>query len=86
MTMYEQIREVKNAAELPVFTEPPTHYNLYVHTEPEKYTAIHIILAEGATLDAVSGCGSGYYIQLTATPEQAAGINKKLQEVDKCHY
>ena len=83
MTLFQQIREIKNGNGAPVFTEPATNYNLYAPTEPGKYTAIHIILAEGATLDAVSGCGSGYYIQLTATPEQAAAINEKLQEVTK---
>lgn len=83
MTLFQQIREVKNETGAPVFTEPPKNYNLYAATEPGKYTAIHIILAEGATLDAVSGCGSGYYIQITATPAQAAAINQKLQEVTK---
>lgn len=83
MTLFKQLHEIKNESGAPVFTEPPKSYNIYAPTEPGKYTAIHIILAEGATLDAVSGCGSGYYIQLTATPEQAAAINKKLQEVAK---
>lgn len=83
MTLFVQINQTKNENGAPVFTEPATNYNLYVSTEPEKYTAIHIILTEGATLDAVSGCGPGYYIQITATPEQAAEINKKLQEVGK---
>lgn len=83
MTLYQQIREIKNGDGVPVFTEPATNYNLYAHTETDKYTALHIILTAGATLDAVSGCGSGYYIQITATPAQAAEINKKLQEVTK---
>lgn len=83
MTLFVQINQNKNENGAPVFTETPTSYNLYVSTEPEKYTAIHIILNEGATLDAVSGCEAGYYIQITATATQAAEINKKLQEVGK---
>lgn len=80
MTLYAEIREVKNENGKPVFTDPPTNYNLYAATEPEKYTAIHAILNAGATLDAVSGCGSGYYIQIKATPEQADRINKAMSE------
>lgn len=83
MTLFKQLHEIKNENGVPVFTEPATDYNLYAHTEPDKYTALHIILNEGATLDAVSDCGSGYYIQITATATQAAEINKKLQEVGK---
>lgn len=83
MTLFKQLHEVKNENGAPVFTEPTTNYNLYASTEPDKYTALHIILNEGATLDAVSDCGSGYYIQITATGTQAAEINKKLQEVSK---
>lgn len=80
MTLYAEIREVKNETGQPVFTEPAENYNLYVTTEAEKHTALHTILSEGATLQAVSGCGSGYYIQLKATPAQAQNINNKLSE------
>lgn len=53
-------------------------YNIYVNTETEKYDVINDIRAVGAKLTGVSGCGSGYYIQLDATPEQVFLLNKKL--------
>lgn len=53
-------------------------YNIYVNTENEKYDVIHDIRAVGAILTGVSGCGTGYYIQLDATPEQVFLLNKKL--------
>lgn len=83
MTLFVQINETRNENGAPVFTEPKNDYNLYASTETAKYTALHIILAAGATLDAVSDCGGGYYIQITANATQAAEINKKLQEVSK---
>jgi hypothetical protein len=83
MTLFVQINQTNDTTGKPVFEETPKNYNLYASTETAKYTALHIILAAGATLDAVSGCGSGYYIQITATESQAAEINKKLQEVTK---
>ena len=53
-------------------------YNIYVQTEKEKYEVIRDIREAGAVLTAVSGCGTGYYIQLDATPDQVFILNKKL--------
>lgn len=55
------------------------NYNIVCGTEAAKYTIIAIIRAAGATLTGVSGYGSGYYIQLDATPDQAARINKEME-------
>lgn len=83
MTMYQQINATtKNG--VPVFTEPPRAFNLYTGTESEKYNAIRIIRAAGATVAAVSGCGTGYYIQITATATQANSINDALREAIPC--
>ena len=54
------------------------NYNITAETETQKYNIINIIRKAGATLTAVSGCGSGYYIQLDATPQQADNINLML--------
>lgn len=54
------------------------NYNIYLATEPEKYNVIEIARAAGAKITGVSGCGSGYYIQLNATPEQVYTINAAL--------
>lgn len=54
------------------------NYNIYVQTEQEKCKIIDDIRDAGAVLTAVSGCGTGYYIQLNATPEQVYIINKKI--------
>jgi hypothetical protein len=54
------------------------NYNITASTETQKYNIINIIRAAGAVLTGVSGCGSGYYIQLDATPEQAENINNML--------
>lgn len=54
------------------------NYNLYRNTEKEKHAALNMIRRAGAILTGVSGCGSGYYIQIAATPEQAAKINKMI--------
>ena len=48
------------------------NYNITAATETEKYNIIDLIRAVGATLTGVSGYGSGYYIQLNATPLQAS--------------
>lgn len=53
-------------------------YNLYRETAAEKYEAMRIIRAAGATVTGVSGCGTGYYIQIAATSEQAAEINDMI--------
>ena len=55
------------------------NYNITASTETQKYNIINIIRGAGATVTGVSGYGSGYYIQLDATPEQAAKINKCLE-------
>jgi len=57
-------------------------YNLYRETETEKYHVMKMIRAAGARVTNVSGCGSGYYIQLEATPEQAENINKMIDELE----
>lgn len=54
------------------------NYNIIAATESEKYNIINITRAAGAQLTAVSGYGSGYYIQIDATPEQAENINSML--------
>ena len=54
------------------------NYNITAATENEKYTIIELIRTAGAILTGVSGYGSGYYIQLNATPEQVHAINSKL--------
>ena len=53
-------------------------YSLYRETEREKYRMLEIIRKAGATLTGVSACGSGYYIQIDATPEQADAINNMI--------
>ena len=57
-------------------------YNLYRETEAEKYQAMNMIRKAGARVTNVSGCGSGYYIQLEATPEQAENINRMIDEME----
>ena len=54
------------------------NYNIYRETENEKYRMINMIRKAGATLTGVSTCGDGYYIQIDATPEQAAAINNMI--------
>lgn len=54
------------------------NYNIIAGTETQKYNIINIIREAGAVLTGVSGCGSGYYIQIDATPEQAQNINLML--------
>lgn len=54
------------------------NYNIIAGTEQQKYNIINIIRKAGAKLTGVSGCGSGYYIQIDATPEQADNINLML--------
>jgi hypothetical protein len=54
------------------------NYNIMAHTEKQKYNIINIIREAGAILTGVSGCGTGYYIQIDATPEQADNINLML--------
>ena len=54
------------------------NYNIIAGTETQKYNIINIVRMAGAVLTGVSGCGSGYYIQIDATPEQAENINLML--------
>lgn len=54
------------------------NYNLYRNTETEKRAALEMIKKAGAILTGVSGCGSGYYIQIAATPEQANEIDRMI--------
>lgn len=56
------------------------NYNITADTETEKYNIIDLIRSVGATLTGVSGYGSGYYIQLNATPLQASEINMELSK------
>ena len=54
------------------------NYNIYVNTENEKYNVLDLTRTAGAKITGVSGCGSGYYIQIQATPAQAHTINLRL--------
>lgn len=54
------------------------NYNITAKTETEKYNLIELIRSAGATVTGVSGYGTGYYIQLNATPLQASAINLEL--------
>ena len=54
------------------------NYNITAKTENEKYNIIDLIRSTGATVTGVSGYGTGYYIQLNATPLQASAINLEL--------
>lgn len=54
------------------------NYNIYLATESEKYDFISLARAAGAVITGVSGCGSGYYIQLQATPETVYIINSRM--------
>lgn len=58
-------------------------YNLYRATAAEKYEAMRMICAAGATVTGVSGCGTGYYIQLNATAEQASEIDRMILKARK---
>jgi hypothetical protein len=54
------------------------NYNIYLSTEKEKYSFLNLARQAGATVSGVSGCGSGYYIQIEATPAQVEYINKNI--------
>ena len=58
-----------------------TNYHIVADNELKKLIVIDIIRAAGAELTGVSGYGSGCYIQIDATPEQAANINKRLEAI-----
>ncbi len=55
------------------------NYNIVASTEKEKYRIVDVIRAAGAIVSGVSGYGSGYYIQLDATPDQVERINNALE-------
>lgn len=57
------------------------NYNIYLATENEKYDFMKLARAAGAKISGVSGCGTGYYIQLDATPDQVHTINAQLKGV-----
>lgn len=84
MTIYQQINETKNASGLPVFTAPES-FSIYLETETEKYDFIRATREAGATVTGVSGCGTGYYIQISATQAQADYINRTAYtaEIDR---
>lgn len=58
------------------------NYHIVASTERDKYHIIETIRAAGAVLTGVSGYGSGYYIQIDATPAQADYINRMLYTDD----
>lgn len=55
------------------------NYNIYLATEAEKYRVMDMIRAAGAKITGVSGCGTGYHIQLEATPAQVFDLNSRLE-------
>lgn len=59
-----------------------TAYNIYLATETEKYNFMDIVKKAGAVVQAVSGCGTGYYIQIAATEKQAEKINNELKQIN----
>lgn len=85
MTMYQQINATQDAAGRPVFTETAT-YSVYLETETEKYYFLHAARQAGATVAGVSGCGTGYYIQIDATPDQAETINRTAYTAEMDRY
>lgn len=55
------------------------NYNIYLATETEKYNLLAMARETGAKITGVSGCGTGYYIQIQATPAQVHTINQRLE-------
>ena len=55
------------------------NYSIYLATETAKNNFKKVAHECGATITAVSGCGTGYYIQLNATETQAQQINNTLE-------
>lgn len=60
------------------------NYNIVASTENDKYSILETARAAGAIITGVSGYGSGYYIQIDATPAQADYINRFLY-TDEIH-
>jgi len=54
------------------------NFHIVANTETEKYRLMSIIRAAGALLTGVSGYGTGFYIQIAATTEQAKKINNMI--------
>lgn len=54
------------------------NFSIWLATETEKYRFMKIARSAGAKITGVSGCGSGYYIQLDATPETSAEIDRNF--------
>ena len=55
------------------------NYHFVAKDQDMKYEILAIIRAVGAVCTGVSGYGSGYYIQLDATPDQVEKINLCLE-------
>lgn len=55
------------------------NYNIVANNETQKYNIINVIHQAGAVLTGVSGYGTGYYIQIDATPSQVKAINASLE-------
>lgn len=55
------------------------NYSIYLDTEEEKYHFMNIARGAGALVTGVSGCGTGYYIQIDATASQVDEINRRLE-------
>jgi hypothetical protein len=60
------------------------NYNVYMTTEKAKYDFITTARRIGAIITGVSGCGTGYYIQIDATLDQVEKINAYLQGGASC--
>ena len=84
MTIYQQNNATRDAAGLPVFTATAC-YSVYLETETEKHYFIQAARQAGASVCGVSGCGSGFYIQIDATADQAETINRTAYtaEIDR---
>lgn len=59
------------------------NFHIVANTETEKYRLLSIIRAAGAVLTGVSGYGTGYYIQINATAEQASEIDRMILQARK---
>lgn len=57
------------------------NYHITCWTASEKYRIMELIRSAGAVITGVSGYGSGYYIQLDATPAQADEISRRLEVI-----
>ena len=59
-----------------------SNYSIYLYSEDQKYTFLDLVRCAGARVAGVSGCGTGYYIQVEATPAQAVLLNAGLEELE----